>query len=158
MNSASDRHDQRPSRRPGGPKRPSRRRPKKRGADPTRGPGRRVGSGDRVRLWAAPARGNSSALSTAPVATEPPDPARPDRALPTGPTDPLPAPRPTPAMAACPAGGHWPVAYIALAVQLVTTVKLSIRSIPWCLGRRLRLPDRPHRRGHDVVDDRGAAG
>ncbi len=68
------------------------------------------------------------------MATEPPDPARPDPALPTGPTDPLPALRPTPAMAACPAGGHWPVAYIALAVQLVTTVKLSIRSIPRALA------------------------
>jgi hypothetical protein len=37
-------------------------------------------------------------------------------------------------MAPYPVGGHWPVGCIALAVRLVTTVKLSIRSIPRVLA------------------------
>jgi hypothetical protein len=34
----------------------------------------------------------------------------------------------------CPVGGHWPVCYIALAVRLVTVVKLSLRSTPRVLS------------------------
>ena len=43
---------------------------------------------------------------------------------------PVPARRST---AACPVGGHWPVWCVALAIQLVTRVKLSLRSTPKAL-------------------------
>ena len=43
---------------------------------------------------------------------------------------PVPARRST---AACPVGGHWPVWCVALAIQLVTRVKLSLRSTPEAL-------------------------
>lgn len=48
----------------------------------------------------------------------------------TAPREQLPVPVPARATALCPVGGHWPVGCIALAVQLVTRVKLSLRSIP----------------------------
>jgi hypothetical protein len=47
--------------------------------------------------------------------------------------DPVPATVPTPS-APGPVGGHWPVGCIALAVRLVTAVKLSLRSIPRVLA------------------------
>ena len=43
---------------------------------------------------------------------------------------PVPAKRST---AVCPVGGHWPVWCVALAIQLVTRVKLSLRSTPKAL-------------------------
>jgi hypothetical protein len=48
--------------------------------------------------------------------------------------DQLPATMPTRSTALLPVGGHWPVWCIALAVRLVTTVKLSIRSTPRVLA------------------------
>jgi hypothetical protein len=48
--------------------------------------------------------------------------------------DQLPATLPTRSAALCPVGGHWPVWCIALTVQLVTTVKLSMRSTPRVLA------------------------
>jgi hypothetical protein len=61
-------------------------------------------------------------------------PVRLTTARPNEPTDSLPGLRPTPATAPCPVGGHQPVWCIALAVRLVTAVKLSIRSIPRVLA------------------------
>jgi hypothetical protein len=48
--------------------------------------------------------------------------------------DQLPVTVPTRSLALPPVGGHWPVGYIALAVRLVTTLKLSLRSTPRVLA------------------------
>ncbi len=53
---------------------------------------------------------------------------------PSIPTVPLPAPRPSRGTVAYPAGGRWPTGWIALAVQLVATAKLTIRSVPRVLA------------------------
>lgn len=49
------------------------------------------------------------------------------------PPDPFPATVPIPSTP-CPVGGHWPVGCVALALRLVTAVKLSLRSIPRVLA------------------------
>ena len=66
---------------------------------------------------------------------DPPDrlPARCAAAPTRQPPNQFPATVPTPS-APCPVGGHWPVGCIALAVRLVTAVKLSLRSIPRVLA------------------------
>ncbi len=55
-------------------------------------------------------------------------------APPRTPTDPLPAPRPPRGTVAYPVGGRWPTRWIALAVQLVATAKLTFRSVPRVLA------------------------
>ena len=59
-----------------------------------------------------------------------PVPARLATAPTTKPTDSLPALQWSHATVPSPVGGRWPGWCIALAVQLVTAVKLSIRSVP----------------------------
>lgn len=61
-------------------------------------------------------------------------PDRPTTALPTEPTLPIPAPQATDSTAPCPVGGHKPTWCIALAIRLVTAVKLSIRAVPRALA------------------------
>jgi hypothetical protein len=80
---------------------------------------------------------SSSVLSPSPVAhsspaIEPqfPLPVRLTTAPTSEPNDLLPAVRLSGSTEPCPVGGHWPVWCVALAVRLVSAVKLSIRSIP----------------------------
>jgi hypothetical protein len=47
---------------------------------------------------------------------------------------PVPALLPVPSRSLCPTGGHWPVWCIALAMRLVTSVKLSLRATPRALA------------------------
>lgn len=47
---------------------------------------------------------------------------------------PMPAPLPVPSRSVCPRGGHWPVGWVALAMQLVTVTKLSLRATPRVLA------------------------
>jgi hypothetical protein len=77
----------------------------------------------------APAARDSPAIEV-----QSPSPVRLPTAPTSEPTDSLPAPRPPRATAPSPLGGHRPVWCIALAVRLVTAVKLSIRSIPRVLA------------------------
>ncbi len=84
---------------------------------------------------------SSSVLSPSPVAHSSPAielrfplPVRLTTAPTSEPTDLLPAVRPSGSTELCPVGGHWPVWCVALAVRLVTAVKLSIRSVPRVLA------------------------
>ncbi len=55
-------------------------------------------------------------------------------APPSIPTTPLPAPRLPRGTVAYPVGGRWPTGWIALAVHLVATAKLTFRSVPRVLA------------------------
>lgn len=87
---------------------------------------------------AVPAEHSSAAL---PPATAPIPPSGEPRALVPAVISPLPvrlmpapAPLPVPSRSVCPAGGHWPVWCVTLAVRLVTGVKLSLRATPRALA------------------------
>ena len=62
-------------------------------------------------------------------------------ALPLATQGPEPLPVPVPAKAATlrPRGGHWPLWCIALAVELVSAVKLSLRSTPRVFAALFRI-------------------